>query len=306
MRNASSKQSGHAMTETLLVASFAGFVLTAIPAIADYGIKRMQTVAAARLVAWQRNVWLPEAPAIDAAEASGAAGAIKRTDAEVTRDLRRHIFRDRAAPGISIHADAIAEFEPSLPDVDPRTTSIRASTTAARLPFLMDANEAVWRPIRAVQKAISGNQLTPSLGKFSFVTGGYLRHRVDVTLTDPRFALLPQVAIGEEVTMLTEAWNAGGTLREEKKVQGLVPLKVADSVFYQQLRSALHQSAYQISQVYPGFANANLSFGLQPGDAYERAPLDRFERYPAMDGSSKDRFRYYRAFPPTPGVNTLP
>ena len=79
---------------------------------------------------------------------------------------------------------------------------------------------------------------------------------------------------------------------------------------YQQLRSGLNQTAYQIGQVVPGFPNANLTFGLQPGDAYERSPLDRFERYPgdgeAAGGSKKDRFRYYRSFPPTPVVNTLP
>ena len=306
MKRPTVSQSGQAMTETLIVIGIAASVMTALPAIADYGIKRMQVVAAARLVAWQRNIWLPEASAIDANEARGVSGAVRKTDAEVTRDLRRHIFRDRATPGISMHADAIAEFEPGLPAVDPRTTAVDASTTAARLPSLLNAEDVIWNRIRSAQKSLSGNLLTQSLGRFSFVTGGYLRHQVNVTQTDTRFGLLPQMDITEQVTMLTEAWNAGGTLREEKKIQGLVPLKLADSVFYQQLRSGLNQTAYQISQVYPGFANANLSFGLQPGDAYERAPLDRFERYPAVDGNAKDRFRYYRAFPPTPVVNTLP
>ena len=317
------RQYGHSMTETLLIGSFAALVLAAIPAIGEYGAKRMQAVAAAKLVAWQRNVWMPEAAAIDAVEATGASGAIKKTDAEVTRDLRRHIFRDRTTPGATMHADAIAEFEPELPAIDPRTTVVKASTTAASLPSLLNASDVLWDKIRIAQNAMSGNLVTQSLGKFTFVSSGFLRNQVDVTQTNDRFTLMPQIEISEQVTMLTEAWNAGGTNREEKKIQGLVPLKLADSVFYQQLRSGLHQTAYQISQVYPGFSNANLTMGLTPGDAIEKSPLDRFERYPAtaaaapaadgvagagdaVGGSPKDRFRYYRAFPPTPVVNTLP
>ena len=135
---------GHAMVETLLIVSFAAVTLAAIPAIADYGTKRMQTVAAAKLVAWQRTVWMPEEQGITAAEAKGASGAIKKTDAEVTRDLRRHIFLDRTAPGISIHAADIAEFEPMLPAIDPRTTAVTASSTAAPMPSLLNASDVVF------------------------------------------------------------------------------------------------------------------------------------------------------------------
>lgn len=318
------KQHGHSMTETLLIVTFAALVLAAIPAIAEYGTKGMQTIAAAKLLAWQRNVWMPEAAAIATEEATGASGAVKKTDAEVTRDLRRHVFRDRTTPGATIHADAIAEFEPALPPIDPRTTVVKASTTAASLPSLLNASDVLWDKIRIAQNALSGNLVTQSLGKFTFVSGGYLRNQVDVTQTNDRFTLMPRIEISEQVTMLTEAWNAGGTNREEKKIQGLVPMKLTDSVFYQQLRSGLHQTAYQINQVVPGFPVGNLTLGLTPGDAIEKTPLDRFERYPAtvaaapaegdgvaggadvVGGSPKDRFRYYRSFPPAPVVNTLP
>ena len=312
------RMQGHAMTETLLVISFAAIALAAIPAIAEYGTKRQQTVAAAKLLAWQRTVWMPGPNAIDAAEAKGASGAIKKSDDEVTRDLRRHIFRDRATAGATIHAADIAEFEPTLPAIDARTTRVVATTSAATLPSLLNASDKLWDTIRVAQNALGNNIITQSLGKFTFVSGGYLRNQVDVTQTNASFTLMPQIEMTEQVTMLTEAWNAGGTNREEKKIQGLVPLKLTDSVFYQQLRSGLHQSAYAISQVYPGFKNANLTFGLTPGDAIEKTPLDRFERITpqattetgggadADGGSPKDKFRYYRAFPPTPVVNTLP
>ncbi|MEZ2299513.1 hypothetical protein [Variovorax sp. RCC_210] len=316
---------GHAMTETLLIASFAALALAAIPALGEYGAKRLQTVSAARLVAWQRTVWMPEAHGISAEDATGASGAVKKTDAEVTRDLRRHIFRDRSTDGATIHAEDIAEFEPLEPAIDRRTTHVTASSTAVALPSLLNASDVLWDKVRIAQSALSGNLVTQSLGKFTFVSSGYMRNQVDVIQTNTRFTLMPQIEMSEQVTMLTEAWNAGGTNREEKKIQGLVPLKLTDSVFYQQLRGGLHSAAYQISQVYPAFANSNLTFGLTPGDALEKTPLDRFERMPAAagggaagaggetgggadadGGSPKDRFRYYRAFPPTPVVNTLP
>jgi len=309
---------GHAMVETLLIVSFAAVTLAAIPAIAEYGTKRMQTVAAAKLVAWQRTVWMPEDHGITTDEATGASGAIKKTDAEVTRDLRRHIFRDRTEPGISIHAAEIAEFEPLVPTIDPRTTAVTASSTAAPMPSLLNASDVVLDGIRVAQTALSGNAITGSLGKFTFVSSGYLRHEVKVSQTNTKFTLVPALDMSEQVTMLTEAWNAGGTNREEKKIQGLVPLKLVDSVFYQQLRGGMHQMAYQIKQVYPTFDVNNLTMGFTPGDALEKTPLDRFERIPpgatgetggdgeGNGGSVKDRFRYYRAFPPTPVVNTLP
>ncbi|MGJ7614460.1 MULTISPECIES: hypothetical protein [unclassified Variovorax] len=311
---------GHAMVETLLMVSFAAVTLAAIPAIAEYGTKRMQTVAAAKLVAWQRTVWMPEPTAISAEEAKGASGAIKKTDAEVTRDLRRHIFRDRTAPGISIHAADIAEFEPMMPAIDPRTTAVTASSTAAPMPSILSASDKAFDGIRVAQAALGSNVVTGSLSKFQFVSSGYLRHEVKVSQTNTRFAMVPALDMSEQVTMLTEAWNAGGTNREETKIQGLVLLKLADPVFYQQMRGGFHQAAYAISQVFPSFTNANLTFGLTPGDAAEKSPLDRFERVPpgaaasgepasggdAVGGNPKDRFRYYRAFPPTPVVNVLP
>jgi hypothetical protein len=308
------------MVETLLIASFAAVTLTAIPAIAEYGTKRMQTVAAAKLVAWQRTVWMPEEQGITAAEAKGASGAIKKTDAEITRDLRRHIFRDRAAPGISIHAADIAEFEPMLPAIDPRTTAVTASSTAAPMPSLLNASDTVFDAIRVAQAALGGNAATGSASKFTFVSSGYLRHEVKVSQTYTKFKDVPALDMSEQVTMLTEAWNAGGTNREETKIQGLVPLKLTDLTFYQQLRGGFHQAAYSLSQVFPSFSNSNLTFGLTPGDAGEKSPLDRFERVPqgaaaggepasgadAVGGNPKDRFRYYRAFPPAPVVNVLP
>ncbi|MCR6478631.1 hypothetical protein NU688_20915 [Variovorax sp. ZS18.2.2] len=311
---------GHAMVESLLIVSFAAVTLAAIPAIADYGTKRMQAVAGAKLVAWQRTVWMPEDHGIPTTEATGAGGAIKKTDAEVTRDLRRHIFRDRSAPGISIHAADIAEFEPMLPAIDQRTTAVTASSTAAPLPSLLNASDKAFDGIRVAQAAMGKNAITFAASKFTFVSSGYMRHEVKVSQTNTKFTLVPALDMSEQVTMLTEAWNAGGTNREETKIQGLVPLKLADAAFYQQLRSGFHQAAYSISQVFPSFANSNLTFGLTPGDAGEKSPLDRFERVPqgaaaggepasgadAVGGNPKDRFRYYRAFPPTPVVNVLP
>jgi hypothetical protein len=315
-----SRMSGHSMTETLLALSFAAVTLAAIPAIADYGIKGMQTASAAKLLAWQRTVWMPEADGISEEDAKGASGAIKKTDAEVTRDLRRHIFHDRTAPGIAIHAPEIAEFEPMLPPIDPNTVSVTASTTAAPLPSLLNASDMLWDKIRTVQDKLGSNVLTGSLGKFTFVSSGYLRNEVNVTQANAHFKLVPQIAISEQVTMLTEAWNAGGANREDKKIQGLTPMKLLDSIYYQQLRTGLHQTSYSINQVYPGFPNSNLNFGFLPGDQTEKSPLDRFERMPpagsadgetggegdALGASTKNKFRYYRAFPPSPVVNTLP
>ncbi|MDQ0033659.1 hypothetical protein J2W30_001406 [Variovorax boronicumulans] len=314
------RASGHSMTETLLAMSFAALTLAAIPAIGEYGIKGMQTASAAKLLAWQRTVWMPGTDAIDAEEAKGASGAIKKSDDEVTRDLRRHIFRDRTTPGISIHAPEIAEFEPTLPPIDPNTVSVSASTTAAPLPSLLSASDMLWDKIRTVQDKLGSNVLTGSLGKFTFVSGGYLRNEVNVTQTNTHFKLVPQIALSEQVTMLTEAWNAGGTNREDKKIQGLMPMKLLDGIYYQQLRSGLHQTSYTINQAFPSFPTSNLNFGFLPGDQTEKSPLDRFERMPdagAADGetggegdavgaSTKNRFRYYRSFPPPRVVNTLP
>ena len=311
-------QAGHAMVETLLMVSFAAITLAAIPAIADYGTKRMQTVAAAKLVAWQRTVWMPDPQGITAEEAKGALGAIKKTDAEITRDLRRHIFRDRTEPGISIHAANIAEFEPLEPTIDYRTTAVSASSTAAPLPSLLNAGSVVADGVRQAQAVLGANAFTGSLSKFQFVNSGYMRHEVKVTETNTKFTMVPALDMSEQVTMLTEAWNAGGTNREEAKIDGLVPMKLLDSVFYQQLRGGMHQTAYQIKQIFPAFDMNNLTMGFTPGDAIEKTPLDRFERIPegatgetGGDGtgngaSVKDHFRYYRAFPPTPVVNTLP
>lgn len=318
MKIARRRLTGHAMVETLLMVSFAAVTLAAIPAIAEYGTKRMQTVAAAKLVAWQRTVWMPEAQGITAEEAKGALGAIKKTDAEVTRDLRRHIFRDRTEPGISIHAADIAEFEPLVPPIDQRTTAVSASSTAAPMPSLLNAGSVVANGVREAQAVLGANAFTGSLSKFQFVNSGYLRHEVKVSQTNTKFTLVPALDMSEQVTMLTEAWNAGGTNREEAKIDGLVPMKLLDSVFYQQLRGGMHQTAYQIKQIYPAFDMNNLTMGFTPGDAIEKTPLDRFERIPAgatgetggdgtgNGGSVKDHFRYYRAFPPTPVVNTLP
>jgi len=320
VRCAMSRVSGHSMTETLLAASFAALTFAAIPAIGEYGIKGMQTASAAKLLAWQRTVWMPGTDAISTEEAKGASGAIKKSDDEVTRDLRRHIFRDRTTPGISIHAPEIAEFEPTLPPIDPNTVSVTASTTAAPLPSLMNASDMLWDKIRTVQDKLGSNVLTGSLSKFAFVTSGYLRNEVKVTQTYTRLKDVPSLDMSEQVTMLTEAWNAGGTNREDKKIQGLMPMKLLDSIYYQQLRTGLHQTAYSINQVYPGFPNSNLNFGFLPGDQTEKSPLDRFERMPpagsadgetggegdAVGASTKDKFRYYRSFPPPPVVNTLP
>ncbi|MDQ7954784.1 MAG: hypothetical protein RET84_02695 [Pseudomonadota bacterium] len=319
---------GSAITEALLIASFAAITLAAIPAIANYGTKRMQAVSGARLLAWERNVWLPESPAIDDTEMKrGASGALKKTDAEVTRDLRRHIFRDRTLASSTVHANDMAEFTGGEARMDPNTVSMSAATTAAPMPALLNAGDVVADKVRVAQDALASNVITQSLGQFSFVSSGYLRNEVTVRQRSPRFSLVPELEMREQVTMLTEAWNAGGTNREEKKIQGLVLAKLLDSVFYQQFRGGFHQTGYAIKQIFPAFDVNKMLFGLTPGDAMERTPLDRFERAPTgtteTDGSGGnedfcgpgapvggakkgDCFRYYRAFPPTPVLNTLP
>ena len=62
----------------------------------------------------------------------------------------------------------------------------------------------LWDNVRVAQNALGNNLVTGSLGKFTFISSGYLRNEVKVTQTNPAFALVPQIELGEQVTMLTE------------------------------------------------------------------------------------------------------
>ena len=298
---------GQAMAEFLVVASFASTALFAMPVLTEYSSTRMQTVAAARLVAWQRTAWLPKV--ISASDERGVVGATRKDDMEIERDLKRHVFRNRRAPGLTIHSDEAAEFS-GKEISSPVGTTVKVSTTEVKLPNVLNVTDVINNAVSKAQQTLGGTDITRSLGNFSFVTGGYLRNQVDVNHEIRSFGLHPNAGMSAQVTMLTEPWNAGGTIREEVKVQGLVPMKMADLPFMQQIRNTTQQVARQIQWIIPGFDVKLLEFGLQPGRAEEKTPYDRFEiTKEAEAGKIKDvddRFRYYRAFPPTPVLKSLP
>lgn len=293
------RQRGQAMTEFLLVAGFASTALFALPAISNYGTTRMQAVSAAKLVAWQRTAWLPEA--IDAKDALGVAGAIRKDDAEITRDVVRHVFRDRRTATGTLHAPEMAEFEPGQPPVA-QHTAVSVRTTVVTPPSVLDATDAVLDGVGKAQALLKDNSLTRSMSNFRLMSGGYLRNEVSVSREMPGFALWPKAQMSAQVTMLTEPWNAGGTNREETKVQGLVPLKMADSKPLQIARTTLLLLSRTIVYFFPTFDMKKLEIGLNPGRAEEKSPLDRHELQP----EGADRFRYYRSFPPAPVVQSMP
>lgn len=309
---------GHALTECLLIASFAALVLAGMPAIANYGTKRMQTVAAARLVAWQRTVWMPASgePGIDSDEVRlGASGSIKKSNDDITNDIRRHIFLDQTKNGASIHAANIAEFTGGVPDIPASTSSVKVSSTKVKLPAMQNGLNVLWEGVGKAQDQLSKNPFTKSMSTFNFVYNGYMRHQVDVTETNPLYKDVPVVTMSEQVTMLTEAWNAGGLNREKAKISGLVPLAVLNSPYFKFLTDGLNSSGDAINYVFPSVKLSETSIGLKPGGANEASvPLDRYELNSGADSLAEDStaditrstFRYYRSYPPPPVASSLP
>lgn len=313
----SQRQNGHSLTEILLISSFAAMAVAAIPVIADYGSISLQTVSAAKLAAWQRNVWMPETSVISHA---GVSGAITKTDAQLTNDLGRHIYRDKRNSPISIHEERFSELNGEAPQVAEGIKDYKVITSAENLPGFLNATDVAWDGVAKAQQVLSNTYFTRSLKGFTFVSDGLLRNEVQVSYSRPSFSLFPDIEFKEQVTMLTEAWNAGGTSREEAKIQGLVPMKLLDAPFYQQFRSTLTNVQQIVWAVMPAIDKANFTMGFVPGQAKEIAPLDRFELVKpehasladsvgdgtAIGASEKDKFRYYRAFPPTPVLSLLP
>ncbi|PIF93390.1 hypothetical protein CLU86_4350 [Acidovorax sp. 62] len=341
-----SAHEGSALTEVILISSFAALLLAAIPLIAGYGSARMEVTAAAKLNAWQRSVWFPDATETEAMSADqykGASGSIRKSDAELVNDSRRHVFRDtKMDADESVHGEQVAEFTAGQVQMPKYNESLTVRTTAASLPSVAAFMDGVFSEIGKVQNLAKGE----SIAKFRFVTQGYFRTDVELVRGagsvaerfPTEFGLktsalhrndvpLPlRLEIKDHVTMLSEPWSAGGTNREESKIQGLVPTKLLDRPEYQDFRAPLHQLSYTLKTIWPTFDHKSLTFGLQPGDAQEKsAPLDRYEwqqKIPADSAynenpaehdcgplekpGSKDCFRYYRSFPPPPVVNTLP
>jgi len=339
-------QQGSALVEVTLISGFAALLMAAIPLIADYGQARMQVTAAAKLNAWQRSVWFPaatETEVMSADQYKGASGSIRKSDAELSNDLRRHVFRDPAQDtDTGVHGETVSEFTSGQARMPDFNESLTAKTTAAPLPSVAAFMDTIFSKVGEVQNLAKGE----SIAKFRFVTQGYMRTEVALErgagFSAERFPTefgkvesalhkndtpLPlKLQIKDHVTMLSEPWSAGGTNREESKIQGLVPMKLLDRPEYQDFRAPLGQLGSTLKWLWPTFDHNLLTMGLAPGDAQEKSvPLDRYEwlqKVPADDTyndnpgahecgplekpDGKDCFRFYRAFPPPPVVNTLP
>lgn len=273
----------------------------------------------------------------------GASGSIRKSDAELSNDLRRHVFRDPAQDtDTGVHGETVSEFTSGQARMPEFNESLTAKTTAAPLPSVAAFMDTIFSKVGEVQNLAKGE----SIAKFRFVTQGYMRTEVALErgagFSAERFPTefgkvasalhkndtpLPlKLQIKDHVTMLSEPWSAGGTNREESKIQGLVPMKLLDRPEYQDFRAPLGQLGSTLKWLWPTFDHNLLTMGLAPGDAQEKSvPLDRYEwlqKVPADDTyndnpgahecgplekpDGKDCFRFYRAFPPPPVVNTLP
>lgn len=349
-------QSGSALVEVTLISSFAALLMAGVPLIAEYGSSHMAVTAAARLNAWQRSVWFPKTSdnsGLDETQyATGAGGSIRKSDQDLDHDLSRHVFRNTRAPAVdTIHSTSVAEFSGKQAELQSYISSVSSSTRQKNLPAVTSQMDTVFRNIAKIQDTMLGKPGS----YFNFITNGYFRTEVKLSrnagfierMFPTEFGSTPSVfhkgdplptsmTMTDHMTMLTDAWSGGGTNREEAKIQGLVLTKWLDLPWYADLRANLHQTSYGIKQVFPGFDVNNLLFGLTPGDAIERTPVDRFEWLGkvadesgasseaaprqmesegnadpsrggvAADFNKKDRFRFYRSFPPAPVVNTLP
>jgi hypothetical protein len=311
IRSSSRKVKGAAMFEFLIwSAACTSTFLAGIAMIGELSLIRIQTLSAARFVAWQRTAWLPGDPGVVSdLELKALLGATSKKDSEINRDLARHIFRDRAADVKLMHVADNSEFSssvlPSLTD-----TTFNASTT------LVDLENKLASPTVEITNAISkatavlgNNNFTNNADNFVFWNRGYIKSQVDIKRTIPKSIFTDDsFSMTEQVSMLVEPWNAGGSVREEAKAQGLVPMKALDSEFNQNIKKTLTGIATTIQYFYPGLNKDSVSWGYSPGDASEGGtPLDRFEQEKDVTGIAKPgHFRFYRSFPPPPSVGTRP
>lgn len=293
--------SGVAITEFLI---YAGVVVPAvlygINIMGQYGLLRIQTVSAARLAAWQRTAWLP-AHIMSPDDLEGVSGATSKDDTEVRRDIVRHIFLDRSHNAANLHTTSNSEFD-TTPMLTASGITVTVATSVSAKSKILDYKTELRKFQNNANDALGKNDFTHSLNTFNFWDNGYLKNEVSVIPS-----LLPsdfvngKITIVEQVTMLTEAWNAGGSIREQIKVQGLVPTKVMDSDFSKAMRGPFDIAGSAFKYVAPQFNADLLSFGFTPGSANETSPLDRFEQEKDATGALRPGyFRPYRAFPPTP------
>ena len=292
--------SGVALTEFLIFATMIPAVIYGINLIGEYGLLRIQTVSAARLAAWQRTAWVP-AHIMDADDLNGVSGATSKDDTEVRRDIVRHIFLDRSHNAADLHAQSNSEFN-TTPMTTASGITVTVATSISEKSKILDYKGELAKFQGKVNAKLGSNDFTHSLEKFAFWDNSYLKNEVSVSPS-----LLPiefvkdKITMVEQVTMLTEPWNAGGSSREQIKIQGLVPTKLMDSKFSQAMRAPFETAAAGIKYLVPDFNGDLLSFGFTPGSANETSPLDRFEQEKDSTGKLKPGyFRPYRAFPPTP------
>lgn len=311
LRSSTYKARGAAMFEFLIwSAACTSTFLTGVVIIGELGLLRIQTLSAARFVAWQRTAWLPgDVNVIGDLELKAMLGATKKNDSEINRDLGRHIFRDRSADVNQMHLVENAEFSGSvLASVE--NTVFKASSNLVDLKNkLANSSVAVTDEISKATAALGNNNFTNNADNFVFWNRGYINSQVNVTRTIPGSFMTTDIfSMTEKVSMLIEPWNAGGNVREEAKVQGLVPMKALDSELNQSIKKTFTQIATTIQYFYPSLNKDSLSWGYSPGDASEGGtPLDRFEQERDDAGKPKPgHFRFYRSFPPPPPVGTRP
>ena len=301
-------QSGVALIEFMIWSQFiAGSFVYGVFKVYEHGLVRIKTVSAARFVAWERTAWLPNKNIMSASDLSGVVGATTKNDSEILRDVSRHIFRDRTNKPGDIHSYANLEFESNVVPTTPNVL-LSVNTTIANY---KDKNLQNMKSFADdVQKTITGlgSKETPSLKNFAFWNGGYLKNEVKSSYTVASYLLPNGVNISEQVTMLTEPWNAGGTLREEAKIQGLVLMKMIDNDFNRSLRGTLGPLTEAIKKLYAVYNEDLTSFGIVPGGAKEVVPLDRHEQEAGWFGFGQPKpgfFRPYRALPATPTLSSI-
>lgn len=177
----------------------------------------------------------------------------------LSNDLRRHVFRDPAQDtDTGVHGETVSEFTSGQARMPDFNESLTAKTTAAPLPSVAAFMDTIFSKVGEVQNLAKGE----SIAKFRFVTQGYMRTEVALErgagFSAERFPTefgkvesalhkndtpLPlKLQIKDHVTMLSEPWSAGGTNREESKIQGLVPMKLLDRPEYQDFRAPLGQA----------------------------------------------------------------
>lgn len=313
---------GHALLEFLLWSTATATVaLYGAVILGEYGTARLQAVSAARLAAWQRTAWVP-AHIMSSTELDGVEGATRKDDKEITRDIIRHTFLDASYGNSDLHSEANSEFNSTVLASSSKTvtvtTTIQENTTA--LDYKDRLREA-WDTAKAKLKSDDTYNPTNSLGKFAFWGNSYLKNEVKVKLpvSDNLKKILNETSNGydaqsrpdafeitEHVTMFTEPWNAGGTIREQVKIQGLVPTRMLDSKVARDTRGPLEKIAQTIHQAIPQFNKDLVSFGFAPGGAPDKAPLDRFEQEKDLAGELRPGyFRPYRSFPPPPFLTQI-